>query len=57
MIFLGNLPKQGAGFPIFWWNFGDDFLVLKTSRAAMKHITNEGGGHIWSLFDAIIPKR
>ena len=31
-------------------------FVLKTSRNAMKHVINEGGGHILSFLNARIPK-
>ena len=45
-FFLCNLGKR-YGIPKkivkFWW----PFFCTKTSWTAMKHVTNEGGGHIW----------
>ena len=43
------IPKKNVK---FWW----PFFCTKTSWTAMKHVTNEGGGHIW-FHHSKIPKR
>ena len=36
---------------------GGGHFLPKTSRNAIKHVINEGGGHVWSFLDAMIAKR
>ena len=55
---IQNLSKIGRSEDSYFlvWNFGDHYFVLKTSRNALKHVIDEGEGHIWSFIDAMTKK-
>ena len=53
-IFSCAIYGSGSGFLKKLWNFGDQFFCTKTSWTAMKHVTNEGGGHVWSFLGTFV---